>query len=177
MSGAQQTQRLSEAEAVKAVVDAVRSIPNMVKRARTVAIREQIYHGYEMRLARARGGVMTFSKYEHDRHWSRRARDDVRAGKIARGDRQLNRDHVLAAASLVEELLAESRTVEETADLLDARLITCTVTADAHGDLGRVPKSRTGWARYDDCNIEVLRTFDDENPCADAACGHAAMSQ
>jgi len=46
---------------------------------------------------------------------------------------------------VVWELLAVQRTVEETADLLDARLITCTVLSDEHRRLG----TGDGWGRYE----------------------------
>lgn len=144
---------------MRAIVEAIRGIdPDLrpVKRAVTQAIREQIYHGYERSLAKARGNPHVWSKYEEDRHWSKAAADRVLSGKAERGKRELNRDHVFTAASLVDELLERQRTIIETADLLDLRLVTCTVLAKEHADLGKAPKDLSGWDRYRWAGITVL---------------------
>jgi hypothetical protein len=57
---------------------------------------------------------------------------------------------------VVWELLAVQRTVEETADLLDARLITCTVLSDEHRRLG----TGDGWGRYEQAGITIQRGLD-----------------
>lgn len=154
--------RLESAARVAALVDAIRAIPPElapVKRATTQAIREQIYHGYEMPMARARGGRRLWGKYEEDRPWSVEASSLVLSGEAERGTRALNRDHVWEAATIVTELLERSRTPDETADLLDLRLVTCTVLAAEHAALGRVPAGYVGWERYKWAAIAVTDTL------------------
>lgn len=119
-----------------------------VKRATTQAIREQIYHGYELPLARARGGARVWGKYEEDRPWTHEAAARYLSGDLKRGQRLLNRDHVWEAAGIVGELLGQQRNPQETADFLDQRLVTCTVLASEHAALGRVPGAVVGWDRY-----------------------------
>jgi hypothetical protein len=154
--------RVECASRVSALVNAIRSIPPglaPVKRASTQAIREQIYYGYEVPLSSARGGERLWGKYEHDRPWSVAAASLVRSGAAERGKRQLNREHVWEIADTVTELLAQSRSPEDTADLLDTRLVTCTVLAEEHARLGRVPKCLVGWERYEHAGIPVSMTF------------------
>ncbi len=155
--------RIGCAARVKALVDAIRSIPpelSPVKRASTQAIREQVYHGYEQPLARARGGVRLWGKYEHDRPWSIGAAELVRSGQAVKGRRMLERDHVWEATGIVRELMARPRTAEETAELLDAMLMTCTVLTDEHMRLGRVPRDLTGWKRYEHAGIAVVERLE-----------------
>lgn len=156
MSSASTHLRIDLAAKVAALVDALRDIPPdlaPVKRATTQAIREQIYYGYEVPLARARGGPRWWGKYEEDRPWSDEAASLVRSGEAKRGQSLLNRDHVWEAATIVGELLEQARSPEETADLLDLRLVTCTVLASEHALLGRVSSDLVGWARYRQAGI------------------------
>lgn len=67
--------RIDLAAKVVALVDAIRNIaPELapVKRASTQAIREQVYYGYEVPLARARGGPRWWGKYEETARGRRR---------------------------------------------------------------------------------------------------------
>lgn len=150
------------AAGVKALVDAIRAIPPElapVRRASTQAVREQIYHGFERPLARARGGPRLWGKYEQDRAWSVAAVDLVRSGRAVCGQRMLNRDHVWEAALIVSELLGEERSVSETAELLESRLVTCTVLAEEHALLGRVSRDVVGWDRYRVAGVAIVETF------------------
>lgn len=133
------------------MVDAIRSIPADVapaRRARTQAIREQVYHGYEMPMVALRGAPRLWSKYEYDRPWSVAAARLAASPELKKGENQLNRDHVHEAVDLVDELLSEVRTVAETADLLDERLVTCTVTHDEHRKIKSRKAGLVGWERY-----------------------------
>lgn len=154
--------RLERAATVKALVDAIRSIPSELsptRRARTQAIREQIYHGYEVPMARHRNAARLWSKYEYDRPWSLKAVMLAESGALQRGKNMLNRDHVWEAAHVVDELMERDRSVEETADLLDQRLETCTVTHEEHRAL-RKKQVDTGWARYRSLKIAYAQTYD-----------------
>jgi hypothetical protein len=81
------------------------------------------------------------------------AADLVNAGQYLPRTRQLEREHVEPVSLLVWDLLATERTVDETTDLLDARLVTCTVLSEEHRLLG----SGDGWARYEEAGITVQR--------------------
>jgi hypothetical protein len=116
-----------------------------------VALREQVYFGWEQPLARARGGPLIFGKYEAWGWWSDAAAALVRSGAALRGDRQLERDHVEPVSQIVADLLEVPRTAEEIAQLLEQWLITCTVVAEEHRRLGRARGD--GWARYDAAGI------------------------
>jgi hypothetical protein len=150
--------RLSCAAKIAALADALRDIPAELapcRRARLVAIREQVYFGWEHPLARAGGRLPLFGKYERDGWWSEAAAELVRLGGAIAGKRLLERDHVEPVSRIVDDLLAVRRTPEETAALLEARLITCTVLADEHRKLGRAPGE--GWERYAAAGIAVRR--------------------
>lgn len=154
--------RVERAARVAALTDALRAIPPElapVERARTIAIREQVYFGYELPLSRARGARRLWGKYEEDRPWTVAAAELVASGRAVKGEWQLNREHVFEAAKLVKELLERQRTPLETADLLDERLVTCTVLASEHAALNRVPHALTGWQRYEAAGIEVQPTL------------------
>ena len=75
------------------------------------------------------------------------------SGVVVRGTRQLEREHVEPVGRIVADLLAVPRTAEETAVLLEARLLTCTVLADHHRRLGRAPGD--GWQLYEAAGIAV----------------------
>jgi hypothetical protein len=142
-----------------ALVDALRSIPEDLtpcSRSRVVAVREQIYYGWERPLAAARRAAYVASKYEVDGWWSVRAAELVNSGQFLPRTRQLEREHVEPVSLLVWELLAAQRTVEETADLLDARLVTCTVLSEEHRLLG----AGEGWGRYEQAGITVQHGLD-----------------
>jgi len=142
-----------------ALVDALRSIPEELtpcSRAKVVAVREQIYYGWERPLAAARGVAYVASKYEVDGWWSLGAAALVNSGQFQPRTRQLEREHVEPVSRVVRELLAVQRTVEETADLLDARLLTCTVLSDEHRRLG----TGDGWGRYEQAGITIQRGLD-----------------
>ena len=148
--------RLRGAERIAALADALRAIPPHlapVRRASTVAIREQIYYGYEAPVARARGDRLLFGKYEIDSWWSEAAAELVRSGAAARGGRHLEREHVEPLGKIAEELLAAPRTPAEIVDLLESRLITCTVLPSEHRRL----RSGSGWERYEAAGIAVRR--------------------
>lgn len=148
--------RLHCAAKVVALVEAIRSIPADLapcSRAKTQAVREQIYYGWERPMAVARGVTYVASKYEVDGWWSIAAAELVNAGGFQRSTRQLEREHVEPVGAIVADLLAVPRTVEATADLLDARLITCTVLAEEHRRLGSVG----GWDRYAQAGIAIQR--------------------
>jgi hypothetical protein len=150
--------RLSCAARIAALTDALRNIPAELapcRRASLVAVREQVYFGWEQPLARAGGRMPLFGKYERDGWWSEAAAGLVRSGGVARGKRLLERDHVEPVSRIVDDLLAVRRTPEQTAALLEARLITCTVLADEHRRLGRVQGD--GWQRYAAAGIAVRR--------------------
>lgn len=139
---------------VVALVDALRSIPVELapcSRAKGVAVREQIYYGWERPLASARGAKCLNGKYEVDGWWSVNAADLVNSGHFQPHTRQLEREHVEPMADIVQELLASQRTIDETADLLDSRLVTCTVLSAEHRRLGK----GTGWGRYEQTGIAV----------------------
>lgn len=151
--------RLERSATVVALVDALRSIPPESApsaRAVTQAVREQIYFGYEKPMAKARGALTVWGKYECDRPWSVAAAELFTSGTAQRGQRLLNRDHVWPVGAVVRELMACERSVEATADLLDQRLVTCTVLASEHAKLGRVPRELTGWERYEAAEISVV---------------------
>jgi hypothetical protein len=71
----------------------------------------------------------------------------------------LERDHVEPVSRIVDDLLAVRRSPEQTAALLDARLITCTVLTDEHRRLGRAHGE--GWQRYTAAGIAVRRGLPD----------------
>jgi hypothetical protein len=112
-----------------------------------VALREQVYFGWEQPMARARGAQLIFGKYEADGWWSEAAAALVGSGAAVRGTRQLERDHVEPVSQIVADLLEVPRSAAETAALLEERLVTCTVLAEEHRRLGRT--EAVGWARYD----------------------------
>jgi hypothetical protein len=148
--------RANCAARIVALTDALRGIPDALApctRARVVAVREQIYYGWELPLARAGGVGLLFGKYERDGWWSEAAAELVESGNLARGKRQLERDHVVPVADIVNDLLAVHRTPEETATLLEKRLITCTILAEEH----RLLRGGEGWQRYADAGIAVRR--------------------
>ena len=122
------------------------------RRARSVAIREQIYFGWEYPLARAGGSALLFSKYERDGWWSEAAAELVQSNNAIRGKRFLERDHVEPVSRIVDDLLAVHRTPQATAELLQERLVTCTVCADEHRRLARAPGD--GWDRYEAAKIK-----------------------
>lgn len=141
---------------IVALVDALRGIPPELapcSRARVVAVREQIYFGWERPMAAARGARYVASKYEVDGWWSVGAARLVNTGGYSPRTRLLEREHVEPVSRVVNDLLAALRTVEETADLLEARLVTCTVLADEHRRLG----PGGGWDRYTAAGIAVQR--------------------
>lgn len=149
--------RLDCAAKVAALVDAIRSIPPELsprRRARTQAIREQIYHGYERPLAKARGASRVLNVYEEDRAWSDAAADLVLLNGARRGTKQFARDHVVEIESIVEELFEKPRNPADTADLLDKALVTCTVLTAEHALLGKVPSNFVGWDRYTKAGIK-----------------------
>lgn len=137
-----------------ALADALRGIDKDLapcRRASVVALREQVYFGWEQPMARGRGGPLIFGKYEAWGWWSDAAAALVGSGAALRGTRQLERDHVEPLSQIVADLLEVPRTAEETAELLEQRLITCTVLAEEHRRLGRTRGD--GWARYDAAGI------------------------
>lgn len=151
--------RLHYAAQVVALVDALRSIPpdlTPCKRARVQAVREQIYYGWERPLAAARSLRYVAGKYEVDGWWSVAAAALVNSGQFQPRTRQLEREHVEPVSLLVWELLETQRTVEATADLLDERLVTCSVLSDEH----RLLKVGVGWERYAVAGIQVQRGLD-----------------
>ena len=139
---------------VVALVEALRGIdPELAPctRARVVAVREQIYFGWERPMAAARGGGYVASKYEVDGWWSVAAAELVNSGGYRARTRQLEREHVEPVGQIVADLLATPRTVEETATLLETRLLTCTVLAEEHRRLS----AGGGWDRYARAGIAV----------------------
>jgi hypothetical protein len=123
--------RISCAAKVAALADALRGIPRDLapcRRASLVALREQVYFGWEQPLARARGAQLIFGKYEADGWWSEAAAALVDSSAAVRGTRQLERDHVEPVSQIVADLLEVPRSAAETAELLEKRLITCTVS-------------------------------------------------
>lgn len=149
--------RLECGARIAALTDALRSIPTglaPVRRASTVAVREQIYYGYEVPVARARGNRVLFGRYELDGWWSVAAAELVRSGEAMRGGRHLERDHVEPVGKIAEELLACRRAPEEIVELLETRLMTCTVLAEEHRRLAR---AGSGWGRYEAAGIAVRR--------------------
>ncbi|MDQ6803711.1 MAG: hypothetical protein M3065_01815 [Actinomycetota bacterium] len=150
--------RVACAARVSALVAALRGIPDELapcRRAAAVAVREQIYYGWEQPLARASHARLLFGKYERDGWWSTAAAELVRSGGVVQGTGQLARDHVEPVRRIVADLLAVPRTPEETAALLDTRLLTCTVLADEHRRLERAPGD--GWQRYAAAGVAVRR--------------------
>lgn len=148
--------RLHCAARVAALADAIRGIPPElapVRRASTVAIREQIYFGWERPMASARGVTYIHGKYEVEGWWSVAAARLVNDGLAQRGQRMLEREHVMPASEIVREVLAEPRNPEQTADLLDQGLVTCTVLAEEHRRL----RGGGGWERYAAAGITVQR--------------------
>jgi len=142
-----------------ALVDALRSIPEDLtpcSRSKVVAVREQIYYGWERPLVTAHGVKCIAGKYEVDGWWSMGAAALVNSGQFQPRTRQLEREHVEPVSRVVWDLLAIPRTVEETADLLDARLITCTVLSDEHRRLG----TGEGWGRYEHAGVMVQPGLD-----------------
>ena len=155
-----QALRLRLAERIAALADALRAIPDdlaPVPRASTVAIREQIYYGYELPLARARGDRLLFGKYEVDGWWSEAAAELVRSGAVAIGRRQLERDHVEPVGEIAKDLLAVPRSAADIVEVLDARLITCTVLPTEHRDVGRARRGNpgSGWMHYQAAGVAV----------------------
>ena len=147
--------RLSCAAKIAALADALRDIqPDLAPcpRASLVAVREQIYFGWEHPLAHAEGKVLLFDKYERDSWWSKAAAELVQSGGVTRGNRLLERDHVEPISVIVHDLLAVRRTPEDTAALLQERLVTCTVLTSEHRCLARAHGK--GWERYADVGIE-----------------------
>lgn len=139
---------------VVALVDALRAIPEdlqPVLRAKTVAVREQIYFGWERPMAASRGITYIAGKYEVEGWWSVAAAELVNSGGFSPRTRQLEREHVEPMSLLVRELIAAPRTVDETAEFLDARLVTCTVLAAEHRALG----VGHGWERYELAGIPI----------------------
>lgn len=146
--------RLSCAAKIAALADALREIrPDLApcRRASLVAVREQIYYGWEHPLARAEGRVLLFGKYERDGWWSEAAANLVGSDRAARGKRLLERDHVEPVSLIVDDLLAVRRTPQQTSELLQQRLLTCTVLASEHRHLAQV--TGEGWQRYDAAGI------------------------
>lgn len=139
-----------------ALVDAIRSIPDEVapcSRAKVVAIREQIYYGWERPLAQALEARCLEGKYEVDGWWSVAAAELVNSGRFQPRTRQLEREHVEPIAPLVHDLLAIPRSASETADLLDRRIVTCTVLAAEH----RLLRKGEGWDRYENAGVAVQK--------------------
>jgi hypothetical protein len=163
--------RISCAARVAALADALRDIPPELapcRRASLVALREQVYYGWEQPLARARGAQRIFGKYETNGWWSEAAAALVVSGAAVRGTRQFERDHVEPVSHLVADLLVVRRSAAETAALLEERLVTCTVLADEHRRLGRARGA--GWARYHAAGIRyhfglqpVAQVWDERN--------------
>jgi hypothetical protein len=155
--------RIDCAARLVALVDAIRSIPDELapcSRAKVVAIREQIYYGWERPLAQALGARCLAGKYEVDGWWSVAAADLVNSGGFQPGTRQLEREHVEPIAPLIHDLLTAPRTVEETADLLDRRTVTCTVLTTEH----RLLRKGEGWDRYRNAGVKVQRGIDRSTP-------------
>jgi hypothetical protein len=151
--------RTLSAARVVALVDALRAIPEDLtpcSRSRVVAVREQIYYGWERPLAAMREVAYVAGKYEVDGWWSVDAAALVNSGQFQPRTRQLEREHVEPVSRVVWDLLATQRTVEQTADLLDARLTTCTVLTDEHRRL----RTGEGWGRYALAGIAVQRGLD-----------------
>jgi hypothetical protein len=160
--------RISCAAKVAALADALRGIPRDLapcRRASLVALREQVYFGWEQPLARARGARLIFGKYEADGWWSEAAAALVGSGAAVRGTRQLERDHVEPVSQIVADLLEVPRSAAETAALLEERLVTCTVLAEEHRRLGRT--EAVGWARYDAAAIRYRLGLAPEPPVWD----------
>lgn len=148
--------RLHCAARLAALCDAIRSIPEDLKpcsRSQVQAVREQIYYGWERPLAAARGAVYIAGKYEVDGWWSVSAAALVNTGQFQPRTRLLEREHVEPVSKVVWDLLAVQRGAAETADLLDARLLTCTVLSDEHRRL----RSGEGWGRYEAAGVIVQR--------------------
>jgi len=151
--------RLHCAARLAALCDAIRSIPADLKpcsRSQVQAVREQIYYEWERRLATARGAVYIAGKYEVDGWWSVDAAALVNSGQFQPRTRVLEREHVEPVSKVVWDLLAVQRTPEETADLLDARLLTCTVLAEEH----RLLRAGEGWGRYEAAAVSIQRGLD-----------------
>ena len=145
---------------IAALTDAFRSIPDELApcaRARVVSVREQIYYGWELPLARAVGHRLLHGKYEIDGWWSIGAADLVRNDRVIRGGRQLEREHVNPVAEVVNDLLAVHREPYEVAALLEEQLVTCTVLSEEHRRL----RPGAGWQRYRDAGIEWQRGLGD----------------
>ena len=102
-------------------------------------------------MAAARGVTYVHGKYEAEGWWSVSAAQLVNDGLAQRGQRMLEREHVMPASEIVREILAESRSVEQTAALLERGLVTCTVLAEEHRRL----RGRGGWERYAAAGIAV----------------------
>ncbi len=102
-------------------------------------------------MAAARRITYVAGKYEVEGWWSLAAAELVNSGGFSPRTRQLEREHVEPMSLLVRELLAAPRTVDETAELLDARLVTCTVLAAEH----RVLRVGHGWERYELAGIPI----------------------
>jgi hypothetical protein len=116
-----------------------------------VAIREQIYFGWEFPLARTKGRMPPFGKYERDGWWSEVAAALVTSGNASQGKRLLERDQIEPVSLIVGDLLRVCRSPEETSELLQERLVTCTVLVGEHGRLGQAMGD--GWQRYDSAGI------------------------
>jgi hypothetical protein len=56
----------------------------------------------------------------------------VNSGGFRPRTRKLEREHIEPVGQIVADLLAVPRTVDETAELLESRLITCTVLTEEH---------------------------------------------
>jgi hypothetical protein len=61
------------------------------------------------------------------------------------------------------DLLATPRSAEETANLLDRRIVTCTVLATEH----RLLRKGEGWDRYAIAGVEVQLGLSAAGPAAD----------
>jgi len=160
--------RISCAAKVAALADALRGIPHDLapcRRASLVALREQVYFGWEQPMARARGAQLVFGKYEADGWWSKAAAALVSSGAAVRGTRQLERDHVEPVSQIVADLLEVPRSAAETAALLEERLVTCTVLAEEHRRLGGTES--VGWARYEAAEVRYHLGLAPEAPAWD----------
>jgi len=164
--------RISCAAKVAALADALQGIPHALapcRRASLVALREQVYFGWEQPMARARGAQLVFGKYEADGWWSEAAAALVSSGAAVRGTRQLERDDVEPVSRIVAGLLEVPRSAAETAALLQERLVTCTVLAEEHRRLGRI--EGVGWARYNAAEVRYRLGLAPEAPVRDESNG------
>jgi hypothetical protein len=103
-------------------------------RATTVAIREQIYYGYEAPMSRARGDRLLFGRYEIDGSWSEAVADLLANEQLTRGSRLPERDHVEPVGEIAKDLPAAARTAQQIVELMERRLMIYTLLPTSIGD-------------------------------------------